>query len=261
MNSRPWILSLQRDLKIAISQNGSGALIYYQGYSEPETADFVTRFLKPGMTFLDIGAHMGEYTLLASRAVGPQGEVHVFEPNRDIFQLLRSNVHMNNLGNVVLNNCCVSDLDGERELEVYAESTISSLRLGVNTPPIRNQKLLKVINVVSTCLDTYWPEHRKRIYLVKIDVEGAELLVLRGAMRLISLPGNETPIWLFEYRSGSYDRFGYHHRDLLAFFKEYDYEILHYEGADRFIPVNMDFIPMNSVNLIAVKNRALLGSI
>ena len=54
-------------------KGGAGALIYYQGYSEPETARFLTAFLKPGMTFWDVGAHIGEYSLLAARCVGGAG--------------------------------------------------------------------------------------------------------------------------------------------------------------------------------------------
>jgi len=61
---------MSQGLRIRVPHGGAGALIYYQGFSEPQTARFVMRFLRPGMTFIDIGAHVGEYTLLAAQAVG-----------------------------------------------------------------------------------------------------------------------------------------------------------------------------------------------
>ena len=77
----PWSLRLPTGQRILVLKSGAGALIYYQGFSEPETADFLLRFLGTGMCFLDVGAHIGEYSLLAAPIVGAAGSVHAFEPN------------------------------------------------------------------------------------------------------------------------------------------------------------------------------------
>jgi hypothetical protein len=65
--SEPWLLRLPNGMHIVIPQSGSGALIYYQGWSEPEVASFLIRFLSPNMTFIDVGAHIGEYVLTLYR--------------------------------------------------------------------------------------------------------------------------------------------------------------------------------------------------
>ena len=262
VSTEPWLLPLGEDLKIAVPKCGGGALIYYQGFSEPETADFILRFIKPGMVFLDIGAHVGEYTLLGAQAVGPEGEVHAFEPNPDIFWLLSDNVHRNNLSNVVLNKCAVCNLDGEREFEVYTESSVSSLRSLRKEPRhLRKQAISKVISVPSVRLDTYWAGYEKKIHLVKVDVEGAELLVFLGAERLLSLLGEEAPVWVFEYAPPNYARFGYRHDDLLGLLKQHSYDIWHYGGAGQLIPFDPDSIPPGTINLIAAKDRIWLRPI
>jgi hypothetical protein len=95
--SEPWLLRLPNGMHIVIPQSGSGALIYYQGWSEPEVASFLIRFLSPNMTFIDVGAHIGEYVLLAASIVGQGGSVHAFEPDPRNYRLLETNVYLNKL--------------------------------------------------------------------------------------------------------------------------------------------------------------------
>jgi FkbM family methyltransferase len=211
------------------------------------------------MIFLDIGAHIGEYTLLGSHAVSPRGQVHAFEPNSDIFPLLKSNVGMNNLKGVLLNNSCVSDFDGQRKLMVYAESSRSALKPEFKTSFYRNQKLIKIIDIPSVQLDTYWSKYRKKIHLIKMDVEGAELPVLKGAVSLVALSKDEAPVWIFEYCSYLYDRFGYNNKELLEFFRKYGYDILHYKNTGQLTDIND--IPTYFSKFIAVKDKAWLKSI
>lgn len=255
---QPWLLSLSEDLKIAVPKSGSGALMYYQDFSEPDTADFLLRFLKPGMVFLDVGAHVGEYTLLAAQAVGPTGEVHAFEPNPEIFQLLSNNVQLNNLSNVVCNSCAVSDLAEEREFEVCKEPSVSSLKTQAGHG--RKDKILESIRVPSIRLNTYWFRYNKRIDLVKIDVEGAEMLVFLGAEKLLNLPEGQAPIWIFEYGLDNYTAFGYRPADLFGLLQGYDYGIWYYT-TDQLLPVSPDTIPPGTVNLIAAKAQTSFRSI
>ena len=77
--------------------------IYFQGHYEPEITDLIKRTLKPGDTFVDIGANTGYYTVLASLLVGSEGTVHSFEPIPYIFSEMQANVSLNSLSNVFLN--------------------------------------------------------------------------------------------------------------------------------------------------------------
>src|SRR5215470_17031971 len=127
--TKPCRVTLVSGIQMALPKGGAGALIFYQGFSEPETAALILKFLKPGMVFLDLGAHVGEYSLLAAHAVGSIGEVHAFEANPEIFDLLLYNLRLNDLGNVFSHNSAVSDWDGEMEFEIYAEPSVCALRV------------------------------------------------------------------------------------------------------------------------------------
>jgi len=69
--------------------------IYYYGVWEPDTVRLWLRIVQPGIVVVDGGAHIGQYTLLASYRVGPEGQVHVFEPNPLVYTKLAENVRLN----------------------------------------------------------------------------------------------------------------------------------------------------------------------
>src|SRR3990172_2612704 len=90
--------------------------LYFLGYYEYGVTKLVTSTLRPGDTFIDIGANIGYFTLVASPLVGPSGKVHSFEPIPGIFSTLQSNVAANGLTNVRMNQAAIFETDGELEL-------------------------------------------------------------------------------------------------------------------------------------------------
>jgi FkbM family methyltransferase len=231
LTKAPWSLAIGEDLKIQVPCCGAGALIYYQGYSEPETARFILGFLRPGMVFFDVGAHIGEYALLASRRVGPSGEVHAFEPQPTTLALLKNNVEVNGLRNVRLNGCAVSDRNEEVDFGVRAEPSLSSIVREV--AGLGGDGLLCSMKVRSRTLDSYcqecgcWPD------LIKIDVEGAELLVLQGAEGLLAAPPGRAPCLVFEHDEDNYSRFGYEFRDVLSILSRAGYRMFRLDPQGR----------------------------
>jgi FkbM family methyltransferase len=255
-NSEPFIIPLGSSLKIAIPKTGSGASIYYRGFSEPDTADFLQRFLQPGMVMVDIGAHIGEYTLLASHAVGRSGQVHAFEPQAPIFPILRKNVEINGLENVVLNDLAVGDQVGELEFELANEPSMSSIR----KHDILDQST-QVVKVPVTTLGTYWSEHiSKKVDLIKVDVEGAEKFVFLGATSLMEISSAEAPTWIFEYGPQAYADFNYQPAELLNLIQQYGYSIWQYSAANRLTPFDPQATLPDIVNLIATKNPVQLAA-
>ena len=214
LTKEPWSLAMGEDLRIQVPCCGAGALIYYQGYSEPETARFILSFLRPGMVFFDVGAHIGEYSLLASRRVGSAGEVHAFEPQPSTLALLKNNVEVNGLRNVRLNGCAVSDRDEEVDFGVRAEPSLSSIVK--NAEALGDEGLLCSMKVPSRTLDRYCHEIERWPDLIKIDVEGAELPVLQGAKGLLAAPPGRAPCLVFEHDENNCSRFGYEFRDILS---------------------------------------------
>src|SRR5690606_25934301 len=83
--------------------------ILRDGCYEPETMALVEQLLQPGMVFIDAGAHCGQYTLVAGRAVGPSGQVHSFEPHPETFAVLKKNITDNKLRNTQANSFALAD--------------------------------------------------------------------------------------------------------------------------------------------------------
>src|SRR5580704_4473606 len=212
-SDRPWRLKLGPDLHLLTPKCGAGALIYYLGYSEPETARFVRQFLKPGMAFWDVGAHLGEYSLLASRLVGPSGHVEAFEPQSDTFAWLTANIRANYLANITPHESAVADTSQARRFTVVKEPSLSHLAVGESTG----------VSVSTTTLDDVMSTSGRTPHMVKVDVEGAEMLVLRGAREVLGLPVGAAPVWLMEYSPENCTRFGYSANDLLALFLDKGY--------------------------------------
>jgi FkbM family methyltransferase len=132
-----------------------------------------------GDTVVDIGAHIGLYSLQAARATGASGHVFCFEPAASNFALLTENVAINGYRNVELIRAAVSDSEGEARLG------LSDLNTGDNSL-VSAHSLSETVRTVT--LDSFFGVGQ-RIDVVKIDIQGAEPLALAGARR--SLADNE----------------------------------------------------------------------
>jgi len=148
---------------------------------EPDVTEAFVRQLHSGDVVVDVGAHIGYYTLLAAQAVGQEGRVFAFEPDPTNYDLLQKNVKLNGYKNVIALNTAVSDSSKHTALFLGPTSSENSL--------IRdNTKKAKSMVVETTSLDDFFksfPEKIK-IALIKIDVEGSEMLVLAGMSQIMS---------------------------------------------------------------------------
>jgi FkbM family methyltransferase len=148
---------------------------------EPETTAVFLSLITDGDVVVDLGAHVGYYTLLAARRVGPEGRVFAFEPNPDNFRLLVKNIDLNFYSNVIPVQKAVSNETGEAELFLQGGATHSLFRKSENS----NKSVL----VQTTSLDEYFQtieqRLRSRITLIKMDIEGAELQAALGMRRII----------------------------------------------------------------------------
>ena len=160
---------------VLASKGGYPPINMAMGKYEEETTRLLRRLTGPGMTVLDVGAHIGYYTLLAARQAGPEGKVYAFEPELENHALLLENIELNGYQNVVPVKMAVSDRTGTADLILTA---LDSGRHSMYHHGLPEQGSLAV---ETTTLDAFvesldWP----RIDLVKIDVEGAELSRLGG---------------------------------------------------------------------------------
>ena len=178
-----------------------------RGISEPDTVNYFNMAVKPGMTAVDIGAHVGYYTLLFSRLVGEAGEVFAFEPEAENFEMLQKNVALNGPRNVTLMRKAVSNGPGPVLLHLSLGNPG-----GHSIFPIPSYH--RTIEVESVSLDDYMDAiGRKIVDVVKIDVEGAEYVVLLGMTR--SLQRNHDIQVVMEYSPHMLRNAGFHPSDPL----------------------------------------------
>jgi FkbM family methyltransferase len=186
--------------------------IYFLGTYEPFCTQVVSRHILPGSVCFDVGANIGWYTTLFQSLCGSQGEVHSFEPVPSTFEELRCNVGLNpTRANVHLNQFGLGD--EIRDIEIYLFPDDPSGHASLSAAGNINAKAIKT--KIST-LNTYLTERRiSRVDFVKVDIEGAELMFLKGATRLFEQ--KTPPVILMEMSPETSDRFGYQPNDLIQF--------------------------------------------
>lgn len=163
----PVLSGVNRGLRWIVGSSVHGCWV---GHYESEKQELVARLVKPGTIVFDVGANAGFYTLAFSRLVGDGGQVVAFEPLAANVRNLRRHIALNRIRNVIVVQAAVS---GEHGLAGFAEAPSNSM--GHMAP-------LNAYVVPTVSLDGVRSSLRLGVpALIKIDVEGAECDVLRGA--------------------------------------------------------------------------------
>ena len=152
---------------------------YHTGQYEPHVSSHIGAHLSEGDAFWDIGAHAGYHTLMAARTVGPRGRVIAVEPDPDTCVIFREQLALNGIENCTLVQGAVSDRSG----------TLTLRRLAIDT---RRSALQEVgagdgeaVQVQGTTLDEMASRYPLP-HMLKMDIEGAEVLALPGGEGLFS---------------------------------------------------------------------------
>lgn len=192
--TKPIVLNTLYDFKMQIdpvNDKGVERTLYHTGTYELGTLHIFKHLLNEGDVFFDIGSNIGLMSLFASVQVGATGAVHCFEPEPDTFRILAHNVAINGFGNLRLNNLALGS--EQKEGIIYANMDINR---GASSIVKADGSAGKKI-VIDT-LDHYISQHNPGlIKLMKIDVEGYELEMLKGATTL--LQSEQAPIICIEY--------------------------------------------------------------
>lgn len=154
-----------------------GADFFYGQYAELLESELFLGMIEPGGVVVDVGANFGYYAVRAAQAVGPSGRVHAFEPDPRAFALLERNVRDNGFENVRRAQAAVGDRDGEVLFHVMQESAFSSLS------DTGRSAAREVVRLPITTLDEALDG--AAITAAKVDVEGHEFAVLRGARQTL----------------------------------------------------------------------------
>jgi len=199
---------------------------------EPRVREKVREHARSGTTVLDIGANIGYYTVQAATLVGPHGRVVAVEPQPAMRHELAANLALNQLSNVLIVPYALSD---RAETVSFCVPTAGQEAMG----SLRFNARFKTdceIQVETRSLDEVLESANcSRVDLVKMDAEGAELLIVRGATRLFSGPNK--PCVVFEAREENCAPFGYQVFDLLKAFWDLGYKLTQIDPENWFAEV------------------------
>lgn len=177
--------------------------------------------------FLDIGANVGLFSILMARN-NSTIKIHAFEPIPLNACLFEASLHLNNIESVKLNRCCVGDSSGEVEFSLAIDSAYSSLHDTGRLPELRK------IKTTITALDDYIERNElERIDIIKIDVEGAEMLVLEGARALLSNRKNRPRLVLMELFDENFVIFNTSIAKVVQVMQDYEYKAFVVDGNRR----------------------------
>jgi FkbM family methyltransferase len=211
------------------------------------------QLLSPGMTFIDVGANVGLYSMVGARCVSPTGTVYSFEPVPENFDILNQNLSNNGIANVETAQAAVSDRAGtfSMYLEDNSACTHSLVKLRDSYRP--DQK----IEVEATTLDGYFQDRMPIIIdTMKIDVEGYEAQVLSGAPMVLS----RTNHLLIEYEPGAF-KLTHTIAQFIELLKDFPYIYGINERSHSLSVFNVsDFYESTYLNLLASKTD-LLGTL
>ncbi|HUR99795.1 MAG TPA: FkbM family methyltransferase [Pyrinomonadaceae bacterium] len=202
-------------------KTGMQSTVYFLGEYEKALTEIVKAVLREGDVCLDVGANFGWYTTIFQKYCGPTGEVHAFEPVPPTFRELEENYAlMGRPSNVFINHLALGEKADELTINLF--EGLSSGHASMSDQG-RADAISFKCDVVT--LDSYLQERNvPEVNFVKVDIEGAELMFLKGAEKLFAQ--KTPPIWLMEMALQQTGNFGYVPNDLINFMRaraEYDF--------------------------------------
>jgi FkbM family methyltransferase len=214
------IENYDRDLKIQVDISKTmGASMFWTGFHEFNEMRFLNRYLKEDMIFVDVGANQGEFSLFASKRLR-KGVVLAFEPLSFFYERLAFNISLNNIKNIKAFRLGLSDHSAEVPIYCNANNELEHEGLASLYPLDEKDQITEVISLVE--LDKVVMLHGiKKIDFIKIDVEGSEWAVLRGAEHVLR---KFKPLLLVELNDETSARVGYKVTEMLEWLKQFGYE-------------------------------------
>jgi FkbM family methyltransferase len=198
------------------SFNPERSLLEYWGNDIGELR-FLWTHLQPGMTFLDIGAHHGLYSIVAAKKMGGVGRVVAFEPSARERDRMQHHLRSNKIDCVTVEPYALAAQEGQAPLAVVVDgySTMNSLRAPVD-------HAAKQVIVNTMCLDAYLIQNRiDNVDFLKIDTEGGEVEAFRGAHALLN---HIRPLIICEVLDQVTRPWGYAAAEIMSLLRTYDYE-------------------------------------
>lgn len=196
--------------------------IFWYGYYSRDIVLLLDKILKPGMIAVDVGANIGEITMAAAKRVGANGKVFAFEPMSSLYARLREHIEANRLSQVTTVKCGLSDQVGSAQLFSASENFHDGTKhKGLGTLYSSAARATPTETIEIDTLDKFIDgRDLPRIDLIKIDVEGAELPVLKGAKNVLA---RFHPYLIIEIQHETSEQAGYKASDILELLERLGY--------------------------------------
>jgi FkbM family methyltransferase len=205
-------------MSVMLPHSGSAAPLFYRNFSSPELVGFVTRFLRPGMTVLDIGAHVGEYTLIAAYLVGSHGKVHDVEPQPDLAEIIMKNVTVNRFPWVTVHPCAVADHIGKLLFTADPHSKGGWLA--------EKMAMQETFGVQTTTLDDFCrKQNLQHVDFIKLDAAGNELAAPKGGKHLLTSNYGPALVVKLYHPEVIRERFGYDGHEIVRLLLDWEYQL------------------------------------
>jgi FkbM family methyltransferase len=246
-----WCPSPGGDLIVPLSDE-VGRCIYFTGDYDRKLTWLCRKLVRPGDITFDIGANLGLVTLTLARAVGPSGQVHAFEPNPVLQELIQQSIDKNSASNVTLHRMALGSTDDELTLFVPSNNSgQGSFKYHSNSPHSRTYRcMVKQLSHVVRQLQI------GRIRLIKIDVEGFESDVLLGGADVLRDVRPDAII----LETNDQNQPAFRERTAIKILRQFDYRFLAIPKAlfsMTVLPIDADAVDNPSHDVVAVPNEKL----
>src|SRR3989344_1401255 len=248
----PIIVQLTPEIKCICRANNSGygALVAYNSLPEYGEMMFLLNSLKQNDVFIDVGANIGVFSLLASSKI-TNGKIYAFEPSKSILPNLYQNIFLNSKKDTIeVVEKIVSDKVGTH---LFYTHDIPDYNHISNT----DKKSGKVLRILATSLDRFIAENKiTHIKLIKIDVEGAEFLVLKGIKK--SLAAGLIDALIVEVNKEGMREFGFLPDQIFNYLTDYGFKLYYFDFNYKLkkLEDNLDDVR----NIIAVRESQNIRS-
>ena len=217
------------------------------GIHEKIITNLIKKEIHRGDIVVDIGAHIGYYTLQFANLVGPTGKVYAFEPEPKNFELLKKNVQINKHDNVVLIQKIVSDKVGIVEFFISKFDSIGNKLF-------KSDESGSSIKVGSTTLDEYFKDLKKKIDFIKMDIQGGEGKAILGMKNL--LKENKNLKIIQEWWPDALKQNHTNPEDHLKFLQHIGYKFYEIDGT-----IKKDILPITIEQLLGKYPNSLIEDI
>jgi FkbM family methyltransferase len=246
--NREFIKKTKYGFKIKLDVSRDVDKHFYWGEFEVDIINFLKSLLKDSSVFVDVGANIGIYTLLASQHIKKEGKIFAFEPSDWANERLKENLKLNETKNVEVLKLAVTNFTGLNQFYVCEDDAYNSL---ISTPM---KEVQKIVEIESICLDDFCVDRKiDQIDILKIDVEGADYLVLKGAEEI--LKSDKSPIIVCEFNRNISGGITYNKDEFSEFMKELSYKFFMINEKNL---IEVDLTNTEANELICLKKHHLV---